>query len=59
MRSAKPPTMSATVMMANVSWKVANADSGIVPLMASSPTPANSILERPPTTGRPSSKARL
>ena len=59
MRSAKPPTISATVMIANVNWKVANADSGMVPLMASSPTPANIIFERPPTTGRPSSNARL
>ena len=45
-------------MMAKVSWKVAKADSGIVPLMASSPTPPKNAFERPPMKKLPSAKAQ-
>ena len=59
MRSAKPPTMRAGVMMAKVSWNRAKEDSGMAPLMASSPTPAKKALPKPPTKALPSAKARL
>ena len=58
-RSAKPPTISAGVMIAKVSWKIAKLDSGIVPQTASSPTPAKRPLESPPMKELPTSKARL
>ena len=48
MRSAKAPTISAGVMMAKVIWNVMNTDSGMVPLMESTVTPARNILSSPP-----------
>ena len=48
MRSAKAPTISAGVMIANVIWNVMNTDSGMVPLMESTVTPARNILSSPP-----------
>ena len=38
-RSANAPTMSAGVMMANVSWNIWKTDSGIVPQSVSTSTP--------------------
>ena len=43
-RSAKPPMTSAGVMIAKVSWNIANAGSGTVPLSESRPTPLNHTL---------------
>ena len=54
MRSAKPPTMSAGVMMANVSWNVANTVSGMEPLSESSSTPRSHAFDSPPSNGPPS-----
>ena len=54
-RSAKPPAMSATVIMANMPWKTMNACS-------SGPTPTMPNLVRSPTKPRPPTlvpKARL
>ena len=59
MRSANPPTMSAGVMIAKVSWKAAKIDSGIVPLIESSPTPLNRNFPTPPTRLPPPPNARL
>lgn len=62
MRSAKPPTMSAGVMIAKVIWNIANTVSGIEPLTASCVTPARNALSRPPIQAfapPPSPKARL
>ena len=49
MRSAKAPTISAGVMTAKVIWKVVNTVSGMVPVMASTVTPARNALPSPPT----------
>jgi hypothetical protein len=48
MRSAKPPTTSAGVMMANVIWNMANTVSGSLPLTAARSTPARPSLPKPP-----------
>ena len=58
-RSAKPPTISAGVMMANVNWNMAKDDSGMTPTIESSPTPLNSALPRPPMNRLPSPNAKL
>ena len=47
MRSAKPPTIRAGVMMANVIWNMKNTVSGISPLMLSQPTPSRKNLPMP------------
>jgi hypothetical protein len=59
MRSAKAPTTSAGVMIAKVSWNIANTVSGTVPDSAPSPTPAKNAFDRPPTAGPPGPNARL
>ena len=48
MRSAKPPTISAGVMIAKVIWNMTNTVSGIVPDTESVPMPARKLLPRPP-----------
>ena len=58
-RSAKPPTISAGVMIAKVIWKLANTDSGMSPAIAPSVTPAKKLLPRPPQNALPSPKAML
>ena len=62
MRSAKAPTTSAGVMIANVIWNMANTVSGISPLSVFTPMPAISALPIPPSQALlapPSPKARL
>ncbi len=48
MRSAKAPTISAGVMIANVIWKVMNTDSGTARTSASLVIPARKALDSPP-----------
>ena len=48
MRSANAPTISAGVMIANVSWNITNTVSGIVPLTEPTSTPRSHAFERPP-----------
>jgi hypothetical protein len=50
MRSAIEPTISATVMIAKVIWKVANTLSGIAAVSESRPRPAISARSKPPIT---------
>ena len=60
-RSAKPPTMSAGVIIAKVIWNSAKTLSGMVPEAVSSPIYASKILSRPPMKAfsePPSPKAR-
>ena len=59
MRSAKPPTTSAGVMAAKVSWNMAKAVSGMLPDMEPSVTPWKKALDRPPMKPLPGAKARL
>ncbi len=61
MRSAKPPTISAGVMIAKVSWNITNTVSGMVPTTLSAPTPLNQALPNPPTSAptAPLSKVML
>ena len=47
-RSAKPPTMSAGVIIAKVNWKSAKTLSGMVPEAVPSPICASKISSRPP-----------
>ena len=56
-RSANPPTISAGVMIANVSWNMANTLSGMSPTMESSVIPAIKMLDRPPINILPSLNA--
>jgi hypothetical protein len=49
MRSAKAPTISAGVMMANVIWKVMKTVSGMVPVRLSTVTPLRNARPSPPT----------
>ncbi len=58
-RSAKPPTISAGVITAKVSWNAAKATSGIVPDRVSAPMPLNITRPKPPIQPLPPSKARL
>ncbi|MNC37615.1 hypothetical protein D3C75_861850 [compost metagenome] len=48
MRSAKPPAISAGVMMAKVSWNTANTPSGMLPTRLSWPMSSISALSSPP-----------
>ena len=59
MRSAKAPTISAGVMMANVNWNIWKTDSGIVPERVSTSTPDRNSLPEPMTlfSAPPSPKA--
>ncbi len=59
MRSAKPPTTSAGVIAAKVSWNITNTVSGIPPETLSSPTPARKALDSPPMNPDPGVNARL
>ena len=59
MRSANPPTISAGVMIAKVSWNIAKTVSGMFPLRESTVTPLKKILSRLPTKAPPPLKARL
>ena len=58
-RSANAPTMSAGVMMANVSWNIWKTDSGIVPDTVSTSTPESNSLPKPtkPFSAPPSPNA--
>ena len=47
MRSANAPTISAGVMMANVSWNIWKTDSGIVCERVSTSTPERKSLPKP------------
>ena len=58
-RSAKLPTISAGVMMAKVSWNMANTVSGMLPESESTPTPAKNALPSPPMKALPDSNTRL
>ncbi|MNI82706.1 hypothetical protein D3C73_1394490 [compost metagenome] len=58
-RSAIEPVMMATVIMANVIWKITNRISGMVPVSASVVMPDNMILSKPPMNALPSPKARV
>ena len=49
MRSAIPPTNSAGVMMAKVSWNMMKTVSGMVPLRESMATPLSQAADNPPT----------
>ena len=54
LRSAKAPVMSAGVIAANISWKVANRTNGIVlPSAGSRPTLAKPMKSRPPNRPAP------
>ena len=63
MRSAKAPTISATVMAAKVPWKATKVSSGIttpllkVAAMESGVMPLSMILSRLPKNGLPAVKA--
>ena len=59
-RSANAPTMSAGVMMANVSWNIWKTDSGMVPHSVSTSTPERNSLPKPTTlfNAPPSPNAR-
>ena len=48
-RSAIAPLIKATVMIANMSWKATNANSGMVPLTLSRPTLDSPTLPSPPS----------
>src|SRR5688572_14356979 len=59
-RSANPPTISAGVMIANVSWNIANTVSGIIGAtlcVLSSSTPRIHSFDNPPTQEPPSPNA--
>ena len=61
MRSAKEPTISATVMAAKVPWKATKTYSGMVASapMVSVVTPLRNSLSKPPTKLPSPLKARL
>ena len=59
MRSANAPRMRAGVITAKVIWKVMKTVSGMVPLIASTVTPARNSLPNPPMKALPSSNAML
>ena len=53
MRSAKAPTISAGVMMANVIWYITNTLSGRRPTSAPRRSPPSMTSDSPPSSGPP------
>ena len=59
MRSAKPPTTSATVIQAKEAWKATWIIWLMLPVTLSMPMPFSIAVSNPPNTALPSLNARL